>query len=331
MAGQSTTSSTSAPAWALPYWGSYLNGMSDLTQQPYQQYGGPRVADFSPEQYDAMGMISDRAHGGGPMTGDIQSALHSMLGGGMGGGMGGDGGASGFNLKLDKNPLLGEGSSMVDELIRRTGADTARDFSTGTAAQTDAMAARAGAFGGSAYNELANRNASTLADRLAGSANATRLQDLGQRRGLEEAALDRSLQGQIASGQIAAQRSSGARAAAASMANAQLAARNDAIRSAMDFNQSGYRDAHELMGVGNLRQMYSQGLLDSDYGNFREQRDHPYQMADMFGNAIARATGGQNTQTQTTNNQSNPWGTALGTGLGALALWNMYSGNGARP
>lgn len=326
MAGQSSTTTNSAPAWALPYWGSYLNGMSDLTQQPYQSYSGPRVADFSPEQYEAMGMITDRARNGSALSGDITGALRQMMGPVSMGGGGSDGGAAGFNLKLDKNPLIGQGGDLVEDIIRRTGADTARDYATGTAAQTDARAARAGAFGGSAYEQTVGQNQSAFTDRLAGAANAARLQDLQQRRALEEASLDRSLQGQIASGQIAAQRSAGARAAAASMANAQLGARTDAIRLAMEQGNNDYRDASQLMNVGNLRQMYSQNLLDTDYGDWRDERDYPLRMADMFGGAISRATGGQGTQTSQTNTSSNPWGTALGTGLGAMALWNMYRG-----
>lgn len=97
MAGQSTTTSSSAPSWALPYWGSYLDGAAQQSQKPLQQYQGPQVADFSPEQYDAMGMITDRAKNGSALTNSVGGALQGMFGtNGYGGysGLGTGGGSS---------------------------------------------------------------------------------------------------------------------------------------------------------------------------------------------------------------------------------------------
>jgi hypothetical protein len=328
MAGQSQTTTNSAPAWALPYWGSYLQGMTDLTQKPYQGYGGPRVADFSTDQRDAMGMISDRARSGGALRGDITNSLKGMFGGGSGSYGGGGGGYSGGGgtISVGKNPLLDTNGALLEDIIRRQGADVSRDYATGTAAQTDAMAARSGAFGGSAYQEMSQRNAEGLADRLAGASGQMRYGDLQARRALEEAALQRELEGKSVSAQTAAQRASASMAAGASRHNADLNAKMDALRLGMQLDDSAYRDADKLMGVGSLQQMYSQNLLDSDYGNWKDQQDHPFRMADLFGNAVSRATGGQGTQTSQTNTSANPWGTALGTGLSLAALYNMYSG-----
>lgn len=325
MPGQTTTTSNSAPAWALPYWGSYLGGVADLTQKPLQQYQGPQVADFSPAQYEGMDMIADRARNGGALKGDIQSALKGMFGGGSsyGGGGGGVGGRTTPPIQLGKNPLL-QSNPYLDQMIARTGNDVARDYATGTAAQNDARAARAGAFGGSAYEEVNRTNAASLADRLAGAALGARYQDFGDRRQLEEAALARQLAAEQTRMQASAQKFSASAAAGASRANAAGAQRLDALRLGMQLDDSDYKDAHELMGVGGLQQMYGQRLIDADMGRFNEARDYPWQQTDRFGQAISRASGGQGTQIDTKQTDTNPWASALGGGLSLAALYALY-------
>lgn len=322
MAGQTSTSTQAAPSWALPYWGSYLNGAANQTSQPYQPYGGQRVADFSPEQYEGMGMTTDLARQGNP----AMSALRDMYGG-SGGGMlsyAGTAGRGGFDPSgggLRRNPLLDSATGDLDDIISRTNADTTRDYATGTAAQTDARAARARAFGGSAYEETMRRNAESLADRLAGNSSGLRYQDLQSRRQLEEGQLQRELQAGISNNSLQASMGAAATSAATSRMNAQDSNRLSAAQLALTHQ---YDDADRLMSVGNLRRMYSQGLLDQDYGNFTEQRDYPNQQLDRFGNAISRATGGQGTTTSQTSTSSNPWASALGGGLTLAALYNMF-------
>lgn len=321
MAGQSTTSTQAAPTWALPYWGSYLNGASSQTQQPYQRYGGQRIADFSPEQYQGMGMTANLATG----NNGAMSALQDMYGGG-GQGMLSYGGTAGRDVgspSLRRNPLLDSASGDLDSIIHRTNADVARDYATGTAAQTDARAARSRAFGGSAYEETTRQNAASLADRLAGNESGMRYQDLQSRRQLEDAQLQRELQASISNNSLQASMGSAATSAATSRMNAMDANRLNAAQFGVTHR---YDDANQLMNVGNLRRMYSQGLLDQNYGDFTEQRDYPNQQLDRFGNAISRATGGQGTTTSQTSTSSNPWANLLGGSMGAMALWNMYNG-----
>lgn len=322
MAATNSTSTNSAPSWALPYWGSYLQGASNLSSQPYQRYSGPRVADFSPEQYQGMGMTANLASGGNP----AMSALQDMYGGGGGAGMLSYGGTAGRDVgspALRRNPLLDSASTDLDSIIQHTNADTTRDYATGTAAQTDARAARARAFGGSAYEETTRQNAASLADRLAGNESGLRYQDLQGRRQLEDAQLQRELQASISNNQLQAQMGSAATSAATSRMNSQDANRLAAAQFGVTHR---YDDANALMNVGNLRQMYSQNLINSDYGDFTDQRDYPQTQLDRYGNAISRATGGQGTTTQQTNNSSNPWANLLGGSAMGLALWNMYNG-----
>lgn len=326
-----TTSNSSAPPWALPYWGSYLNGAAQQTQQPYQQYGGQRVANFSPEQQQGMSMITNRATNGSPLLSSAMSALQGMYGDGGGSSsynfsMGGGGMGPEAQGSTGRNPLLDQSPGYLDDIIRRTGADTARDYATGTAAQNDARASRSRAFGGSAYEEQSRQNAASLADRLAGNASSLRYQDFNDRRGLEEAQLNRDLQSNMAQAQRQASLMSSGMSAAVSRDNARDNTRLSAIRMAGDFANQPYQDAQQLMNVGGMRQMYSQGLLDQNYGDWQAQQQYPWQQTDRFGQAISRATGGQGSQSSTSSQQtqSNPYANILGAGLGTAALWNMF-------
>lgn len=305
------TTTNQAPPWSLPYWGDYLQGASQQTQRPYTPYGGTRVADFSPEQYDAFGMINDRAHGA---MSSADYALQQMYGGG-----GGTGTVSitggGPSEPMKRNYLADP--AQLDDLIKFTNNDVTRDYSTGIAAQNDARAARGRAFGGSAYEEGVQANQRTLADRLAGNASGLRFQDLQARRGLEESALGRDLtasegnsnrnvQASIAASQAANQR-------------AQLG-----LQAAMAGQSNDRYNLENLMRSGSLRQMYGQQLNDVDYGNFQEEQNYPWQQTDRFGQAISRASGNQGTQTTTTQQPNNAAGNWLGGGLGALALYSMF-------
>lgn len=57
--GKNTTTvqKSDPPAWAVPYFQSALGKASQVANQPYQQYGGPRVADFSNDQYAGFDLV----------------------------------------------------------------------------------------------------------------------------------------------------------------------------------------------------------------------------------------------------------------------------------
>ena len=55
-----TVTNTNLPAWAQPYSEKILgqaSALTDINQNPYQQYGGQRVADFTPMQQQAFNTI----------------------------------------------------------------------------------------------------------------------------------------------------------------------------------------------------------------------------------------------------------------------------------
>lgn len=58
-----TTNNTVAepPKWSVPYFQSALNKAGNIANQPYIGYGGPRIADFSDDQYNAFDMVRQGA------------------------------------------------------------------------------------------------------------------------------------------------------------------------------------------------------------------------------------------------------------------------------
>src|SRR5688572_5371863 len=48
-----------------PYWHKYLDKGENLAAQPYQQYGGHRIADLHPAQIQGLDRINSLANNGG--------------------------------------------------------------------------------------------------------------------------------------------------------------------------------------------------------------------------------------------------------------------------
>lgn len=145
-APSATTTVTKSDPWSGQQ--PYLTEQFDIAKQLYNKgslapayYPGQTVAPQSADTIMAQGLARGRALAGSPITNAANQNLTETLQGKF----------------LDPRTNPGYGQTMQD----------VRDqFQLGTAAQTDAAAARAGAFGGSAYNELTQRNNRAFADSL---------------------------------------------------------------------------------------------------------------------------------------------------------------------
>jgi len=109
-----------------------------------------------------------------------------------------------------------------------------------------------------------------------------------------------------------------------------------ALGMAPQYNDIDYRDAQALLGVGDVRREYNQGLLSQSYEDFERERLQPYANVDVLGNAIGASmgTGGTTSTTQPTFFQPNRTASALGGGLlgygaGSLLGFNPLLGAGA--
>lgn len=75
--------------------------------------------------------------------------------------------------------------------------------------------------------------------------------------------------------------------------------------------------AQTMMGVGDIYRDYNQALMNQQYEDWTAQKQHPYNMIDVLGNAIGvgGGTGGTTTQTQPGTYKPNPYANLMGAGL----------------
>lgn len=140
-----TISKTEPPAYVQPYSEQLMQRGSNLSNAPYNPYGGQRISSLTPAHEYGLQMTADRAINGSPVMNAAQQNLTQT--------------AQGDFLNPATNPAWAPTAQAITDAYRR-----------GTAAQTDAAFSRAGAFGGSAYNEMTAANNEALGNTLAKAA-----------------------------------------------------------------------------------------------------------------------------------------------------------------
>ncbi len=143
---QTTVSKSEMPPWAAWHAQNMLNNAEKYTfpraDNPFPDQG---ITALTSQQQQGLQMAEDRAKAGSPVTDAMQTNLTDTL--------------NGKYLDIGTNPAWAPMAQRITDA-----------YSTGTAAQTDAAAARAGAFGGTAYGEQVGYNQRGLGDSLAGAA-----------------------------------------------------------------------------------------------------------------------------------------------------------------
>lgn len=144
-----TTSTTNSAPWAgvQPYLLDQLQRAQALQQQPAYGAGNPNafLAAQSPFTLQAQQMAATQAQDPNSLVSQAQNQLGATI--------------SGQYLNPGTNPAWAPMAQRITDA-----------YSTGTAAQTDAAAARANALGGSGYNQQTQLNQRSLGDSLAGLA-----------------------------------------------------------------------------------------------------------------------------------------------------------------
>jgi hypothetical protein len=181
-----TTDGTLGPGTT---WQEYLQRGGEIASKygtdPSLIYGNskdqPMVAQMSTLQNAAANGMYGLAAEGGQNEGQSNAFLRSMLDGSM------------QNVQPD-NPYMGN-SPEFEKMLAASNQDITDSFARGTAAQTDGAAARSGAFGGSAYNEMTQANAANLSKQIANNSNQQRNAQFDKSSGLAENQINRSWQG----------------------------------------------------------------------------------------------------------------------------------------
>ena len=262
------------PDFLKPYAPLYAQMGFDLSQMPFNPYPYETVAPFTQDQQSAMDAVRQRATAGSPVVNAAQQQTLNTI--------------QGDYLNPQTNPYLQQTYDLA--------ADRMGDaFSRGTAAQTDANFARAGAFGGSAWQEAQEGNQRAFGDALG---------TLGANLFGNNYAQERNRQQQ------------------ASMFAPNLAAQD-------------YRDAEALLNIGGMQQGLGQQYLTDDLSRFTQAQQYPYQQFQTFGQMFNPALGSQSTQTlpgvspaagllggalgglgiYNSGQQAGIWGSSGGTGL----------------
>jgi hypothetical protein len=282
-ANTTSKTTTELPAWAQKSAENLLYRGSALSQQEMPVYDGQRSAGLNNFQKMGMGMATDRALSGSGEINAGSQALQSTLGGQY------LGHTAGANDYMGDNPYL-------QQSIDKAAGDITRNYS-GAVNATDATMARAGAFGGSAWQQAQEGNSRNLAQSLSDSATSMRMQNYNQSAGLAESALGRN----EASYQAERQRQLGA------------------MPLALQYGNQAYTDAAQLQGVGELQYGADQQQLTDQMAYFNEKAQSPYKQLDVLGNTIRAAVGGGSTVSESAPG-ANQLGQAVG---GAAALYGM--------
>jgi hypothetical protein len=231
-----TTTTTELPAWAQPYSQDLLARGAALSNNPMAVYQGQRTANLNGAQTAGMNMIQQRAQNGSAVVNAGQQNVQDTL--------------SGKYLSAG-NPYLGAA-------IDKASQDVTRNYQ-GAVNGNDATFARAGAFGGSAWQQAQQGAQHELAKGLGDVATQMRYQDYGTER----------------QNQIGAQ------------------------NTALTYGAQPYNDAAQLMSAGATQYGYDQQRLTDQMNLFNENAAAPYKSLDVLGNTIRGAVGGGGTTTQT--------------------------------
>lgn len=332
--GGATQSTTfSPPGNTQPGWDQYTGTAGGLSNMPYQQSGIPSVAPFNDFQQFSQNMLYDRAANGAPDLNAGRGAVTSIAGGNQQNPWQAflAGPASGGN----QNPFMagaadlyenGNNPFMVDpeKMIAATAADMTLAAQRGPMAQTDSMMNRAGAYGGSAYQELQAQNADELARgigtmsataRLAADAQNANTWQQAQAGKLGAVGVGGNQFGQGLGQQIQAALGGG------QMFNSDISNMLSAAGLSSSLSQDDWTAIANMMQGGNTYGAYQQALLNAGNQEFGSQQVWPYIQNEQLGSSLSRASGGQSGGGVTTSGPgSNPYWNAAGVGLAGYGL-----------
>ncbi len=306
-----TVSNTSIPEYARPYVERMLGkseALSDINQNPYQAYGGERIAQFSPLQQQAFANVASQT-----VAGQLAPATQLAGASGLGSlGIAGQAAGAGQNYyNLATNPYAQAAfmSPYMQNAVNRQKFEAMRDYDIGLAKQR-AQAVGAGAFGGSRQaiaESEANRNLQQQLQNIqaAGTQRAfeqgQQAQQFGANLGLQ--GLGAALQGYGQAGQAAG------------------------TLGQLGQTQFGQEQAisAEQQKVGAIQQAQAQQNLDLAYQDFLKQRNYPYQQLAFMSDMLRGLPLSQTAQTMYTAppNLASQLG---GLGMAGLGIYGMSGG-----
>ena len=308
------TSSTTMPDWYTDYTKGILSKANAIANEPYQAYGGPRIAGFTADQKAAQGSV--RA-GQGLYKGTMDNAISGAFA--SGDPNAGVNAAQPYLNKAGTASYDTVGKYMnpyEDSVVKRIGEVGARNLSENLMPAINQDFVRAGQYGsrnmmGEVGKALRDTNESILAQQ-------GNLMQSGYNNAMTAAQTD-------------AQRFGNVGEAAGNLTNAGQQQQLDANRTAAGLGASAqdsyYKDASALDTIGSNQQQQDQTNLDLAYGDFQAQRDDPLKKLNVVQGALAgqQIPTSENTSKTApgTNFSPSPLQSVVGTGM---STWNLLNG-----
>jgi hypothetical protein len=276
-----------------PYLGSTIAGLSD-SQILGQNLAYQRSSLGAPDLNASRGYATDLAQG--QFMGANPTAQNSWMS------------AQANGQNLNSNPWLQNG--YTDAVIGDNAKNMANAFATGTAAQNDALAARAGAFGGSAWQQKQTADATGLANSVGQMANQYQLQRTG----------------------MGAQDYQNAQNSALSAAGQQQNAYNSDVASRLQGAQLGGQLAQDdwtainaMRTQGADQQAQEQKYLTKAEQDYNSAMNFPQQSLTNYANLLSQFGGfGSSGTTATYGSGQSNLGLGVGAGLLGLGAYNAF-------
>ena len=178
------TSKQELPAEAKPLMSTMLNKAKVLGNQPYQQYGGERIAGLTPEHYAGLNMTTDRAINGSPAINAASNHAANVFNDTyMNQGQELAGRANAYS---GDNPYL---QSMIDSSSQ----DVVKNYQNAVNPRLDAMDRMSGSFGNTGVAQAREDAQEGLARQLGDISTGMRYQNYNQSAGLEQQRLNNQL------------------------------------------------------------------------------------------------------------------------------------------
>lgn len=333
---QTTTQEFKPPGYTQPYWQNYVETGNKLSNTPYQQSGLPTVAPMNDMQNTAMQLAYNRALYGAPdINAGRGAAMNAANGnyanpyaanvGGIAAGEAYNPWAEGvYNMAGKSNPYMSD--AYTEQIINNNANQMAKAYSVGGAAQNDAAANMAGAYGGSAYQEMKDRGEASLAGQIGQMASQVQQQQQQYKGNMYNADFANQmgalgLGGQMYNSDVANQLN--ANQQAGGMWNNDI--NNILSGSALtgQLSQDDYKSTAGLMDAGNNWNSYYQKLLDSYNNTWNTENMYDANMNEYLGSVLGRASGSWGS-TATNQPGQSPLSGLLGLGAAGAGLYSLY-------
>lgn len=250
----------SMPKWLSDYTQGTIARANAIAAEPYQPYGGPRIAGFAPEEEQGFDIARETVGAYQPYLGSAGETL--------GGGLAQAGqylgeGTRGFPGAVDEymDPFIGHVLNRQAELSQR-------QFGEETLPQLQSAFTRAGHFGSDRMMDLAERATRTAGESLTSQQLAALSAGYGQAGELYGADAARNIQAAGVAGEL------GVEGARGYGALGEMASR------------MGYGDAAAMEAIGRTQRGMEQGSLDLAYRDFLEQRQYPRETIDWMSSVV---------------------------------------------